>query len=383
MVNGGSVPVKTADRERWTGTIFAFLSTFLYGVANVAIRYLTDAEMGGGKVEHSCILFYKETIGLAILLPWLLFRWGQGRFQYCSKRLILYIILAGIICQLIGAQLQVLGYDVIGLVIAVPIIQASVLLGVALLGYFIFGDLLSRRRKIAIAILIVAVTILSIGKELTNTEEVQAGSEIGAGIFLLVAVGAVIAGLAFAIYVVMVRYVIRQHWQDENSAWLSFSLHHWVGHDHVKKPGERHYAPFPVTLLMAIVLAVGAVIFGLVLYSKQGTAGFYSVPSVAWYVILILGTCNVAGFFFQIQSLRMTSAVQASLIAVSQMLLLSLIGWWFFGEIVTWIVMVGLGLTVCGILMAARPENPNRVKINEQNNSDKTGHIETTSSETR
>ena len=362
MTKGVSVPVKTADRERWTGTIFAFLSTFLYAVSNVAIRYLTDAEMVGGKVEHTWILFYKEIIGIAILLPWLLLRWGQGRFRYCSKRLILYIIIAAVICQLIGSQLQVLGYAVIGLIIAVPLIQASMLLGVALLGYFIFGEYLSRRRKIAITILIVAVTILSIGKELTNTGEARVGSDIGAGIFLLVAIGTVVSGLAFAVYVVMIRYVIRQFWQDESSARLSFSFRHWVGHDHVKQPGVRHYAPFPVTLLAVIVLAVGAVIFGAILYGKQGTAGFYAVPSAAWYAIVISGICNLVAFIFQIQSLRMTSAVQASLIAVSQMLLLSLIGWWFFDEIVTWIVMIGLGLIVYGILMSARPENPNQVK---------------------
>jgi len=357
-----SVPVKTADRERWTGTIFTFLATFLYGVSNVAIRYLADPNLIEAQIDYDWILFYKEVIGLAILLPWLILRWGQGRYRYCCKRLIIYIIIAAIICQLIGARLQVLGYAVIGLIVAVPLIQASVLLGVALLGYFIFGDLLSRKRKVAIAILIVAVTILSIGKELSNTGEAQAGSEIDAGIFLLVAAGTVVAGLAFAVYVVMIRYVVRQFWQDDNSARLSFSFNHWIGHDHVKQPGERFYAPFPVTLAMAIILAVGIVIFGSFLYSKHGITGFYDVPTVAWYGILVSGVCNVVGFFFQLQGLRMTSAVQASLIAVSQMLLLSLIGWWFFNEIVTWIVMVGLGLTVYGIVMSARPENPKEVK---------------------
>jgi len=360
MSNGKSDLLKTADRERWAGTIFTFLATLLYGASNVAIRYLTDSDLVGGKIDYFWILFYKESIGLAILLPWLFCRWSQRRFQYCSKRLVLYIIIAAIFCQLIGSPLQVQGYAVIGLVIAIPVIQASILLGVALLGYFFFGDSLSRRRKTAIAILIIAVTILGIGKELTATETVQGDNTISSGLFLLVAVGAVFSGIAFAIYIVMLRYAIRQFWSDEHSVRLSFSFRHWKGHDHVKQPGERFYAPFPVTLSMALVFSVGVIIFGLLTYARYGVTGFYDVPHAAWCGILIAGICNVAGFFFQIQGLRMTSAVQASLIAVSQMLLLSFIGWWFFGEIITWIVMIGLGLTAYGVIISAKPEIPTK-----------------------
>ena len=360
MSNGEPIPQKTAGRERWTGIVFAFLSTFFYGISNIAIRYMTVPDMVGGTVEHFWILFYKEVIGLSILLPWLFVRWMQGRFQYCSKRLVWYIILAAIVCQLIGAPLQVLGYAVIGFVIAVPVVQSSTLLGVALLGYFVFGDTISQRRKTAIAILIVAITILSVGKELTNIGSEQEANIVDAGLFLLVTAGAIVSGTTFAFYVVILRYAIRKFWHDDNSTWLSFSFSQWIGHDYVKEPGKRLYSPFPITLAMALVLAVGIVIFGAFIFCKQGVSGFSAVPQAAWYAVLVSGICNVTGFLFQVQGLRMTSAVQASLIAISQMLLLSLIGCLFFGEIITPLVMVGLGLTVCGVFMSARPENPKR-----------------------
>jgi len=352
MTNGGSsVPSKKPDRERWAGTIFVFLSTFFYGISNVTIRYLTEYD-----VDPDWILFYKESVGLSLLMPWLVVRWYQGRFQYNSRRVALYIFIAAILCQLVGARLQVLGYAVVGLIIAVPLIQSSVLLGVAILGYYLFGDPLSRRRKTALAILLTAVVLLSVGKEFTVGGQSHGKETVSTGLFLLVALGAIVAGLAYAIYVVIMRYAIRQHWKDDNSAWLSFSFSQWVGHDYTKQSGQRLYSPFPVTLSMSIVLAVGIAIFGSFLYGKHGIAGFYDVPQVAWYGVLISGVANMTGFFFQIQGLRLTSAVQASLIAISQMLILSLIGYLFFHETINMLVMIGLGLTVYGVFMSAKPE---------------------------
>jgi len=344
-----SVSAKTTGRERWTGTIFTFLSTLLYATSNVAMRYLTEQD-----VPNDWILFYKETIGFSLLIPWLLLRWGQGRFQYTSKRLALWIIIAAVFCQLIGARLHVLGFAVIGLVITVPLIQSSTLLGVAAIGHFILGDFLSRRRKIALTILITAIVLISIGKE--QAGQPQGKETVSAGYFLLVAAGTIVAGIAYAIYITMLRQVIRRYWKDENSTWLSFQFRHWIGHDHVQQPGQRFYAPFPVTLTMSLVLGTGIVIFGTCLYCTQGVVGFYHVPDIAWYCIPISGVANMTGFFFQIQGLRMTSAVQASLIAVSQMLLLSLIGWLFFDEAVNTLVLVGLGLAIYGVFMSAKPE---------------------------
>jgi drug/metabolite transporter (DMT)-like permease len=350
MPNGvSSVPEKPTGRERWTGTIFTFLSTLLYATSNVAMRYLTEQD-----VSNDWILFYKETIGFLLLTPWLLLRWGQGRFQFTSKRLALIVVLAAVLCQLVGARLHVLGFAVIGLVITVPLIQSSTLLGVAAIGHFILGDLLSRRRKIALTILIIAIVLISIGKE--QAGQPQGKETINAGYFLLVAAGTIVAGIAYAIYITMLRQVIRQNWNDENSTWLSFKFQHWIGHDLEKQPGQRFYSPFPVTLAMGLVLGTGMVVFGTFLFCKQGTAGFYNDSETVWRCILISGVANMTGFFFQIQGLRMTSAVQASLIAVSQMLLLSLIGWRYFDETVNILVMIGLGLTIYGVLMSAKPE---------------------------
>jgi drug/metabolite transporter (DMT)-like permease len=379
-------------RESWSGTVFIFLSTFFYGVSNATIRLLT-----GYEVDFDWILFYKELLGFLILLPWVIFRLFQGRFSRISRRLIIYVVIAAVICEFIGAHLQVLGYAVIGLVITVPLIQSSTLIGVALLGRYFFGEDISVRRWYAIGVLIVSVFALSVGKELT----VQGGAGRGGLLFIIFVLGAVVAGVAYSVYVVLLRYTVRKYWDDNGGVWQSFQFTKWAGFDLPQRESMLNnaslnngnldsanldsanldnadldnanldrsslggvsggvvccYAPFPVTLMMLIILGVGVLIFGLCIFVKSGVVGFYDVPFGVWYIIPVAGLSNVVGFFCQIQGLKMTSAVQASLIGVSQMILLSVVGFIYFRESVNFVVVSGLILTAYGVIISAKPEN--------------------------
>ncbi|MDR0870588.1 MAG: DMT family transporter [Planctomycetaceae bacterium] len=344
-------------RERWTGMVFAFISTMFYAVSNSMLRLLTQSE-----VPNDWMLFYKELIGVSFLVPWLAFRFVQGRYRCVSRKLIFYGFIASILCELIGARLHVLGFAVIGLVVAVPIVQSSTLLGTAVLGKMFLGDPLSRNRKIAISILIVAIMLLSIGKSQSSSREPETVvSAFSGGYCLLVAFGSFIAGTAYAAYIVMMRYVVLRDWDNNNSIWLSFQFSHWAGKEEKREKGEagtgNNYTAFPITLMMSIVLATGVLVFGSCLFREHGAAGFYNVPDKAWYIVLLSGLTNLIGFFFQVHGLRMTTAVQASLISVSQMLVLSVIGFYFFNETINAAVLLGLFLTAAGIMMSAKPEN--------------------------
>ena len=343
------------SRERWAGTVLILLATSFYSVSNVVLRLLTEKG-----VDIDWFLCVKEMIGVACLLPWILFRLFQGRYRWVSKRLLLYIIVASVFCQLIGARLHMLGFAVLGLVIAVPIVQSSTMLGSAYLGQYFLGDLLSRRRKIAMMILISAVVLLSVGKEWAVDRSAE--NQTSSGYFLLIAAGTIVAGAAYSVYVIILRYVGRRFWGTEDGVWASFRFSQWVGYDFPNHPPRRHYSPVPVTLAMLLVLGVGIIIFGSCLLLRKGFDGFTDVPPIAWKLIPITGLCNMVGFFFQVHGLRLTSAVQASLISVSQIIVLSLIGMILFGEPTNTLVWIGLTLTAFGVVLSAKPEQGKREK---------------------
>ena len=339
--------------ERWAGAVLILCSTAFYSASNVVLRMLTDL-----KVDNDWSLCAKELVGGVCLLPWILFRLFQGRYRWVSKQLLFYIVIASVICQLVGARWHLQGFAVLGLVVAVPIVQSSTMLGTACLGRYLLGEPLSRRRKIAMSILIASVVLLSVGKEWGATHSERA--EASFGVFLLVAAGTVLAGAAYSIYIVTLRYVGRRYWGGQDGVWAAFQLTQWVGYDFPKDSTQRFYSPIPVTLMMLVVLGVGIVIFSTCLYLKAGLDGFLNVPPLAWKLAPITGICNVIGFFFQIQGLRQTSAVQASLIAVCQILVLSLIGMIFFNEPTNILVWVGLTLTAYGVVLSAKPEGGRR-----------------------
>ena len=332
------------NRERWGGTVLILLSTSFYAVSNVVLRILTDL-----KIDADWFLCFKEMTGVLCLLPWIVFRLFQGRYRWISKRLLFYIVIASIFCQLIGARLHMLGFAVLGLVIAIPIIQSSTMIGTAYLGQYFLGDLLSQRRKIAMGILVAAVVLLSLGKE-------AAVAQSSFGRILLAAIGTITAGVAYSIYTIVLRFAARRFWGAEDSVWASFRFSQWVGYDFPISSPKRLYSPMPVTLAMLIVLGVGIITFGSCLYLRTGLEGFTNVPPIAWKLVPITGFCNMTGFFFQVHGLRLTSAVQASLIAVSQILVLSLIGMIFFHEPTNLFVWTGLTLTACGVVLSAKPE---------------------------
>jgi len=337
----------------WTSTWVSLVSMLLYTVSNASLRHLGDL---GAPIEWC--LTIKETVAVVLLAPWVLFRLVRGRYRFQSKRLFLILIVASLICQVIGAQNQLLSYAMVGLVIAVPTLQAGQLISTALIGKYALKDSISRSQWGAMGLLLVAVLLLSLGK---STDSVPDLAESGSKIRTLQGIGAaVLAALAYAVYFNALRYLLSRHRTLSPNAWESIKIHDWIGHDFATHQTQEHrYAPFPVTLLMIVVTGVGVLYYGPLIFMTRGFEGFTDVPKECWFWVSLSGIANMTGFFFQVQALLLASAMKMSLIAAFQIVIFAFLGILFFGESMNLLIAIGVVFAIIGVFFSSQDVKPN------------------------
>ena len=332
----------------WTSTWVSLVSMLLYTVSNASLRHLGDL---GAPIEWS--LAIKETVAVVLLAPWVLFRLMKRRYRFQSKRLFLILIAASLVCQVIGSQNQLLSYALIGLVIATPTLQACQLTATALIGKYALKDSISRSQWGAMALLLVAVLLLSLGK---STDSATVVVESGSTIRTFQGIGAAaLAAFSFAVYFNAIRYLMRKHRTLSTNAWESIKIHDWIGHDFAThQTQERRYSPFPITLLMITVTGVGVLYFGPVIFLTRGVEGFTNVPKECWFWVILSGLTNLVGFFFQIQALLLASATKMSLIAAFQIVIFAFLGILFFGESMNILIAIGVILAIVGVFFSSQ-----------------------------
>lgn len=347
----------------WPGLLCCLISMILYGCTNVTLRFLNDRAD-----SVFWIMFNKELVSVGLLAPWVLFRFFQGRYHFVSKRLVLYLVISGLICQIFGTQGQLLGYAIIGLVVATPLIQSSQLIAAAGIGKTFLHESVTLRKWMAIAVLMVSVIFLcsswhildllgfSVPDGIFEKSTSPAGNDFP-GRLLFGGLVAVAAGLAFAVNVSIIRYASKKHWNTEFRIRDSLRITDWIGYDRPRKvPGEIFYSPLPITLIMIIITGVGVVVFGCTIFVTKGPDGFIAASDDLWPYLIFCGLTNFVGFFFQVQALRHTTAVQVSLIAATQIVFITIIGIVSFKESANSLIWTGTALAILGIFLSTERE---------------------------
>ncbi len=298
------------------GVLGGVCAAVLYTASNIALRRSISAD----PMLVSAMKALPTVIGLTPWLAWMLYRNRQGwlgPIRQVGLRRFLVVCLVG---QVIGNGAFQVALGSIGLAAAVPMTLGALLIGGAVVGWFVLGERIGPRTVAAMAILLAAAVVLS-----RSDSGPAAGDEsIAWSRSLLGSAAAVASGLAYAVFSSVMRATMRGGMRQSSAMWISGV----VG---------------SIALWSIAVLRVPVETWG-------------TIPPAVWGSMLAGGIFNLFAFIAMSTGLRHLPVIAVLLINGSQIAMASTAGVVIFGERPTATLIVGVLMTFGGLaVLMSRP----------------------------
>jgi drug/metabolite transporter (DMT)-like permease len=306
----------------WQATAYGIASAVGYTLANICLRALTELD----PVWVSQLKALPTVIGM---IPFVAMRMVQGQAVLPSFRVLGIIILGAMIGQLLGNVAFQWSLGVVGIALSVPLTLGAMIVSGALFGSVLLGDRVSRSVAVASVVLMLSIVILSLGAPQANAsiERVAAGMG-GADRWrvLLGVAAACVSGFAYSGLGVALR----------------LATHRGT----------------PICSLLLIVAATGFVLLGAIVQWRFGHLPWYTLQGPALFYMVAAGTFNLLAFAALTKALHLSSVVFVNALNASQTAMAAVIGVLMFGEASSWPMVLGVLLTVFGLLMMKGRRRP-------------------------
>jgi len=298
------------------GTVCCLFSALCYTATNICLRAVIQ-------IDPAWVICVKETVSVAVVGPWLLWRVIRGeRFSFPWKALAV-LASAGLAVQLAGNLSIQWAFGVVGLAISMPLVLGVNLAASGLLGMFCFREMLSPRSIFAIVLVILSITLLSLGAAGKDSWAESLPAASGTLVVLLGIGAACLGGSMFATLGAAIRYAA----------------------------GAR----VPVAVNVVIVTGIGVIALGAISLARLGFEGMRSTEPEALLWMIASGVFNLLGFALIIKGLQLTTLVHANVLNASQVALGAAAGILLFHESHNPWLLTGIALTVMGITIFDRP----------------------------
>jgi drug/metabolite transporter, DME family len=301
------------------GAAFCLIAALAYSTVNVFMRQLTSLHC-----DPFLATFGREAVSTLLVAPWLVYRALHGRPTLPDRRTLRSLLLVGVLIQVVGNICLQWSLGVVGLAIAVPGMFATTITAGAILGWATLGERVSIRSAAAIAVLFASLGLLGMGAETVGQSIAAAEKTTIAPLAIVLAVGA--AGLAGAVF-----------------SLLNIVIRHSV---------TRTTLPGAVAFLIPFS---GAVSLAPLLVLRLGVSGLAEIPGEQLLLMAAAGFFNIIGFFAFILGLQRTTVVHANVVNASQVAMAAVAGMALFHEPPNPWLVLGVGLTVVGIVSIDRP----------------------------
>jgi drug/metabolite transporter, DME family len=227
------------------------------------------------------------------------------------------LLAVGLSVQYLGNLGYLWAMGKVGLSVTVPANYGMQLFATALFGWLILGERVSFRSAMALGLLIIAIVLLKLGAKAVNSDSSSAT-------IMLAVAASCLAGLVFA--------------------GLSIALRRCS-----KVAVEQ-------SVLLFIVAGSGAITMWPLSFYRMGAEGVFNTPSNALAWMLGASFFNLIGFLGIAKGLQLISVVHASVLNASQVAMSAVVGMVFFRESHNFWVVLGIIVTVAGIMLVDRPK---------------------------
>lgn len=255
------------------------------------------------------------TVVLSVAL--LTVRWSRREAFYPTRRPVPALILAALVMQFGGN----LGFQIalihVGLAITVPLVFAFIICTGAALGRIFLGDGVSVRTVAAMAIMTIAIILLSWAATLNAASDTRTHVVAWFGVVM-----AIVSGLSYGVNGVVIRRVSRDL--------------------------------LPIESMLIIYSATGLVSLTAIGYALLGPERIAAINLEEWGMMLAAGICNAFAFFCITNALKLMNISQVNVINASQNAMCAIAAVLIFGEAVSTPLVVGIALSVCGLFVLDR-----------------------------
>lgn len=293
------------------GVVFGLIAAFGYTEANTYLRLVIDVDpywVAGVKAMPTVILFG----------PWLLVRAARSQALLPPTRPYLLLIGAAVLGQVGGNVVFQWALGKIGLALTVPLCLGAMIITGAWVGWTALGERITRRTLLSIAVLIVAVSVLSLGAPQASAA-LQGVASLQTWQVALGVAAACFSGVSYALLGVAIRGAAKQGCPA-------------------------------VTTLVTVSLA-GILVLWPVSLARMGTAEMFATEPTSLKWMIGAGLANAFAFVALTKSLELIGVVYVNSLNATQAALAAVAGVLIFGEPLSAALGLGVGLTAGGLLL--------------------------------
>lgn len=293
--------------------MFGVVSALTYTGANIALRAVADRGGFDWAVWVSCVKAVPAALAAWLLVAW---RAGRGLPALPPRRLVVPLVVTGLVMQFVGNVSFQWSLSLGGLALTVPLSFASLILTGAVLGRIVLGEPIGARSSAAMAVLMLAIAVLSVGAE-GATEALTRDATFWT--IAVAVLSATAAGVAYGACGVVIRRTVTAR----------------------------------VSLSAALVLLSTAGVVGLGALSliRSGPAQLLATPADDFAIMIAAGTLNAVAFFAVSAALRHIPVTEVNLLNASQTAMCAIAGVLWFAEPPTVWLYAGVLLTMAGLVL--------------------------------